>query len=43
MSLFHRSKLLPEGEIFEEQIAARTEGSDSQNQREPQQAEHGAS
>jgi len=31
MPPFERSELLREGEIFEEQIAARTDGSDSQN------------
>jgi hypothetical protein len=43
MSPFHRSELLPEGEIFEEQITARTKGSLNQDEQEPQQAEHGAS
>jgi hypothetical protein len=43
MPPFQRSELLPEGEIFEEQVAAKTDGSRSQNKQEPQQAEHGAS
>src|ERR1017187_5123385 len=43
MPPFQRSELLPEGEIFEEQVAAKTDGSSSQNKQEPQQAEHGAS
>jgi hypothetical protein len=36
-------ELLPESEIFEKQIAARMDGSDSQYKQEPQQAEHEAS
>ena len=40
---FQHNKLLPKSEIFEEQIAARMDGSESQNKQEPQQAEHEAS
>jgi hypothetical protein len=43
MPPFQRGELLPEGEIFEEQVAAKTDGSSSQNKQEPRQAEHGAS
>jgi hypothetical protein len=42
-SLLQNGKLLPKGQVLQEQIAAGTEGSGSQYEQEPQQAQHEAS
>ena len=40
MPPFQNSELLPESQIFQEQLAARAKESDSQNREKPQQTEH---
>jgi hypothetical protein len=37
---FQNGELLPESQIFQEQLAARANESDSQNWEKPQQTEH---
>jgi hypothetical protein len=43
MPPLQNGKLLPQGQILQEQIATRTKGPDKQYEQKPQQAEHGAS
>jgi hypothetical protein len=43
VSLFENSELLLQSQIFQEQIAARIKESGSQNEQEPQQAQHATS
>ena len=42
-SLLQNGKLLPQGQILQEQIATRAKGPDKQYEQKPQQAQHGAS
>src|ERR1035441_8826286 len=43
MPLLQNGKLLPQGQVLQEQIATRAKGPDQRYEQKPQQAQHGAS